>query len=201
MITQNFKMKIVDIVISNIKNEMKRQNMKQHMFAEKMGYGNVHMSNMLRQKKGGADSFSFMEKAAEVLGVPISNLLLLNESCDQYVYLKDLDGNISPIAFRADWIIQFGSGEFFVEPMPDESMFPTLKMRDMLLIKKCNSLLHNGIYMFRHDNNISVRRVTIQLNNQIIVNADNSLIPPAAMSKNELCASLLGQVVLLNRLC
>lgn len=198
-IKQNLIMSILDLVINNIKNEMKRQNIKQHEFAEKMGYGHVHMSNMLRQKKGGADSLTFIEKAAKVFNISATKLLMTNEIAEQYIRLYDLKGNISDIAFRADWLNQFGQGEFFLERMQDEAMLPTIKSGDLILIKKMASLSQNGIYIFRHNENISVRRVTIQLNNQIIVNTDSNLIPQVIMQKKELDITLLGKVIWLSR--
>lgn len=170
------------------------------MFAEKMGYGTVHMSNMMRgHKKGGADTFSFLEKAAKVLNVPVTQLLPLDESASQYVYLNDLSGNFPNLAFKSEWINKFNSEEFFVELMPDESMLPTIKIGDALLVAKRDSISRDGIYIFKNSGNIIVRRITAQLNNQFVIHSDNNLIHPVTLHKNEIRAILQGQVVWLGR--
>ncbi|GAB7141340.1 hypothetical protein RsTz2092_13150 [Deferribacterales bacterium RsTz2092] len=189
---------ILDVVLGNIRAELKRQGITQNEFAEQMGYSNVYMSDMLRKIKLGADSLSFLEKAAGVLGISPHQLITANVApVDSYVSIPYLGGDVPDVAFNVDFINRLGvaTDALFVNTMPDESMEPTIKAGDLLLIAKRREIKHARIYMFKLGGDTIIKRIILQTDYNVFVKADNSSFPSSCVDKAELTRSLVGELV------
>lgn len=103
------------------------------------------------------------------------------------------------MAFRTDWLtshIGAGAENLSVVQARGDSMEPTIQNRSLVLVDhSIHSIQHDGIYAFRMDDALFIKRVQTQMTGGVLLLSDNPAYPPQTVDNLELAQfAILGQV-------
>ena len=109
------------------------------------------------------------------------------------------DREMQALAFRTDWLAShIGTGEenLSVVQARGDSMEPTIQNRALVLVDhSIRSIQDDGIYAFRMDDALFIKRVQTQMTGGVLLLSDNPAYPPQPIDDLEAVQfSILGQV-------
>ena len=103
------------------------------------------------------------------------------------------------MAFRKDWIhgrLGMKPADLFAVHVTGDSMEPTLKAGDVILINRARSLPVDGcLYLIRIDDSLVVKRIQLQPGGQIQALSDNPAYAPFRLDPADKSTAILGQVI------
>ncbi len=108
---------------------------------------------------------------------------------------------IDSLYFKRTWIKQVlrtDPKNLCILDVVGDSMEPTLHCGDTILVNVAQAntgKMRDGIYVFRLDDTISVKRIRPRLDGSLDILSDNSLYPPFHLTQNELSAKIIGRVI------
>ncbi|MFA0443047.1 transcriptional regulator [Vibrio sp. 10N.286.49.C2] len=91
----------------------------------------------------------------------------------------------------------FNPNDIFLMPVRGDSMIPTLKNQSIVMVNRVDGFSTDGIYVFRYDNRLMVKRLQF-LPNGIKVVSDNSAYEPWELGKEDIKGAdfkIIGEVV------
>lgn len=100
--------------------------------------------------------------------------------------------------FSHEWLKNKGINEtnnLAVIAMPDDGMFPTIKQDELILIEKIDSVGSDGVYAFKRNEKLYVKRIQDRVGKFSLIN-DNVSYPPVEL-KNIDDVEIIGKVVLI----
>lgn len=106
---------------------------------------------------------------------------------------------IEPLEFRRDWLrshIGVSPEKLTVVYAMGDSMEPTIRNGALLLVDNSSRVIKNdGVYAFRMDDSLFIKRVQTQMTGGVLLLSDNSAYPPQAIDDLERVQfTILGQV-------
>ncbi|CCN85494.1 Putative Peptidase S24 LexA-like protein [Vibrio nigripulchritudo SFn27] len=85
----------------------------------------------------------------------------------------------------------------FLMPVKGDSMFPTLKNQSIIMVNKIDQLIEDGIYVFRYDGQLRVKRLQFSKSGIAVV-SDNPAYQTWELNRDELAQAdfeIIGEVV------
>lgn len=84
---------------------------------------------------------------------------------------------VDHLAFREEWVTQMGlsSHKLALITVQGDSMEPTLRANDLVLIDLRNGDIFDGIYAIQHKGHLLVKRIQSKLDGTVIVKSDNPM--------------------------
>ncbi|KPL97761.1 MULTISPECIES: S24 family peptidase [Vibrio] len=114
--------------------------------------------------------------------------------------LVEKEEESSAMVFSERFIRQelgFNPNNIFLMPVRGDSMIPTLKNQSIVMVNRVDGFSTDGIYVFRYDNRLMVKRLQF-LPNGIKVVSDNSAYEAWELGKEEIKSAdfeIIGEVV------
>ncbi|MFB9215514.1 S24 family peptidase [Vibrio sinaloensis] len=114
--------------------------------------------------------------------------------------LVEKEEESSAMVFSEKFIRQelgFNPNNIFLMPVRGDSMSPTLKNQSVVIVNRVDGFSNDGIYVFRFDGRLMVKRIQF-LPNGIKVVSDNLSYDPWELSKKEIQSAdfeIIGEVV------
>ncbi|OBS94171.1 transcriptional regulator [Vibrio tasmaniensis] len=114
--------------------------------------------------------------------------------------LVEKEEESSAMVFSEKFIRQelgFNPNNIFLMPVRGDSMIPTLKNQSIVMVNRVDGFSTDGIYVFRYDNRLMVKRLQF-LPNGIKVVSDNSAYEAWELGKEEIKGAdfeIIGEVV------
>ncbi|MGF1882054.1 S24 family peptidase [Vibrio splendidus] len=114
--------------------------------------------------------------------------------------LVEKEEESSAMVFSEKFIRQelgFNPNNIFLMPVRGDSMIPTLKNQSIVMVNRVDGFSTDGIYVFRYDNRLMVKRLQF-LPNGIKVVSDNSAYEAWELGKEEIKGNdfeIIGEVV------
>ncbi|CAH6921847.1 helix-turn-helix domain-containing protein [Vibrio gigantis] len=114
--------------------------------------------------------------------------------------LVEKEEESSAMVFSEKFIRQelgFNPNNIFLMPVRGDSMIPTLKNQSVVMVNRVDGFSTDGIYVFRYDNRLMVKRLQF-LPNGIKVVSDNSAYEAWELGKEEIKGNdfeIIGEVV------
>ncbi|CAH6891654.1 putative transcriptional regulator [Vibrio chagasii] len=114
--------------------------------------------------------------------------------------LVEKEEESSAMVFSEKFIRQelgFNPNNIFLMPVRGDSMLPTLKNQSVVMVNRVDGFSTDGIYVFRYDNRLMVKRLQF-LPNGIKVVSDNSAYEAWELRKEEIKGAdfeIIGEVV------
>ena len=114
--------------------------------------------------------------------------------------LVEKEEESSAMVFSEKFIRQelgFNPNNIFLMPVRGDSMIPTLKNQSVVMVNRVDGFSTDGIYVFRYDNRLMVKRLQF-LPNGIKVVSDNSAYEAWELRKEEIKGNdfeIIGEVV------
>ncbi|MCW4442259.1 MULTISPECIES: LexA family transcriptional regulator [Vibrio] len=114
--------------------------------------------------------------------------------------LVEKEEESSAMVFSERFIRQelgFNPNNIFLMPVRGDSMIPTLKNQSIVMVNRVDGFSTDGIYVFRYDNRLMVKRLQF-LPNGIKVVSDNSAYEAWELGKEEIKGNdfeIIGEVV------
>ncbi|CCN48923.1 Putative Peptidase S24 LexA-like protein [Vibrio nigripulchritudo MADA3029] len=85
----------------------------------------------------------------------------------------------------------------FLMPVKGDSMYPTLKNQSIIMVNKIDQLIEDGIYVFRYDGQLRVKRLQFSKSGIAVV-SDNPAYQTWELNRDELAEAdfeIIGEVV------
>ncbi|WP_061034277.1 S24 family peptidase [Vibrio splendidus] len=114
--------------------------------------------------------------------------------------LVEKEEESSAMVFSEKFIRQelgFNPNNIFLMPVRGDSMIPTLKNQSIVMVNRVDGFSTDGIYVFRYDNRLMVKRLQF-LPNGIKVVSDNSAYEAWELGKEDIKSAdfeIIGEVV------
>ena len=114
--------------------------------------------------------------------------------------LVEKEEESSAMVFSERFIRQelgYNPNDIFLMPVRGDSMIPTLKNQSIVMVNCVDGFSTDGIYVFRYDNRLMVKRLQF-LPNGIKVVSDNSAYEPWELGKEDIKGAdfkIIGEVV------
>lgn len=168
---------------------LRRSGMKQEALAERIGVEQGTISNMKRGARG--IKAEMLERICEAFGVTVPEFFLKDAAeLPEIVFVEHVrakpragvggletdSGQDSLYAFQRVWLERKGGpGNMKLFHIEGDSMFPTLKAGDMVMINSAEREIRSGfIYLLRHEGDLMIKRLFKKSGGSVLVRSDNS---------------------------
>lgn len=151
---------------------------------EWLATGRVAASSAESKLEGNAGEYVFLPKYI-VEGPATEGFPITSEQVVNY------------LAFNADWVrnrLQAHSKNLLLIEAVGDSMVPTFSDSDLLLVDLGEpQFKHDGIYVLRRDNDLSIRRIQRQPDGNLLIRSDNRVYDPYIVRSDAL--RVIGRVI------
>lgn len=169
-------------------------------FAKKSGLGYSTLNSYISGVS--QPSISQLLKLVQATGKEIEWLVGIDNEkrpelrIEGLIAISRYDGS-NVLYFSHEWLKNKGINEtdnLAVIVMPDDGMFPTIKENELIIIEKSDSVGSDGIYAFKRNEKLYVKRIQDRVGKFSLIN-DNVSYPPVEL-KNINDIEIMGKVVL-----